>query len=201
MRVRMLLLLVTVFFMALVIGCAKAPQQEIDAAKAALDAAKTGEADRYAADEFNAAQDSLDAAMAEIDQQNAKFALTRNYGKAAQLLKSATDAANAAAVAVAANKEQVKTEATDLVGQAQTAVSDAKALLAKAPKGKEGKAALEAIQADLSAVETSLGEASTALTNGDFLTARDKAKAALDKANSLKDELQQAISKKTMLSR
>lgn len=201
MRSKMLLPLLAMCLLALAVGCAKVPQQEMDAAKAAIEAAKTAEADRYAADQFNAAQDSLDAAMAEVDQQNAKFALTRNYDKAAQLLKSATDAANAAAAAVAANKEQVKTEATDLLAQAQTAVSDAKALMAKAPKGKEGKAALEAISADLSAVETSVGEASTALTNGDFLTARDKAKAVLDKANSLKDELQQAISKKRMLSR
>ncbi len=201
MRAKMLLPLLVVCLLALLIGCAKAPQQEIDAAKAAVDAAKAGEADRYAADQFNAAQDSLDAAMAEVDQQNAKFALTRNYDKASQLLKSATESANAAAAAVAANKEQVKTEATDLIAQAQTAVSDAQALMKRAPRGKEGRAALEAIAADLSAVETSVAEANAALTGGDFLTARDKSKAALDKANSLKDELQQAISTKKMLSR
>jgi hypothetical protein len=201
MRLKMLVPLVVVCVLMLVAGCAKAPQTEIDAAKAAVEAAKTAEADRYVADQFNAAKDSLDAAMAEIDQQNAKFALTRNYDKAATLLQSAIATANAAAAAVAANKEQVNIEATDLIAQALTAVTDAKALMAKAPKGKEGKAALEAIAADLAAVEASVTGAGAAQTSGDFLTARDKAKAALDKANSLKEELQQAISKKKSLSR
>lgn len=201
MRLRMLVPLVVVVALMFVAGCAKAPQAEMDAAKAAVEAAKTAEADRYVADQFNAAKDSLDAALAEIDQQNAKFALTRNYDKAAQLLQSAIATANAAAAAVAASKEQVRVEATDLITALGTAVTETKALMAKAPKGKEGKAALEAIGADLAAVEASAADANTALTGGDFMTARDKAKAAFDKVNALKDELEQAISKKKSLSR
>lgn len=201
MRLRMLVPLMVVVALMFVAGCAKAPQAEMDAAKAAVEAAKTAEADRYVADQFNAAKDSLDAALAEIDQQNAKFALTRNYDKAAQLLQSAIATANAAAAAVADSKEQVRVEATDLITALGTAVTETKALMAKAPKGKEGKAALEAIGADLSAVEASAADANTALTGGDFITARDKAKAALDKVNALKNELQEAISKKKALSR
>jgi hypothetical protein len=45
-------------------------------------------------------------------------------------------------------------------------------------------------------VEASLAEVSTLLNNGDFLTALDKAKAARDKATSLKAELEEAIAKK-----
>ena len=74
---------------ALLAGCAEAPKQAIDATNAALEAAKAAEADRYAADLFNAAKDSLAAAMTEVENQNAKFALTRNYGRAQQLLDSA----------------------------------------------------------------------------------------------------------------
>jgi flagellin-specific chaperone FliS len=39
-------------------------------------------------------------------------------------------------------------------------------------------------------------QANTAMQNGDYLTARDKAKASLDKTNALIDELKQAISRK-----
>ncbi|MCG3120835.1 MAG: hypothetical protein ALAOOOJD_03730 [bacterium] len=184
-----------VFALALLAGCAKVPQETLDAAKAAVEAAKAGEADRYLADAFNAAQDSLNAAIAEIQTQESKFALTRNYDRATALLNSAISAANAAKDAVAAKKDEVKAEAQNLLTGAQTAVEETKKLMAKAPKGKDEKAALEQIQADLSGVETSLTEANNALGSGDFLGARDKAKAAMDKATALGQELQAAIDK------
>jgi hypothetical protein len=189
------------FILALLSGCAKAPQETIDAAKAAVEAAKTAEADRYLADQFNAAQDSLNAAMAEVEAQNSKFALTRNYDHAKALLESAVSAANAAKDGVAAKKDEVKAEAQTLMTQAQTAVEETKKLLAKAPKGKEGKEVLEQMQTELSGVETSVADASNEVNSGDFLGARDKLKAAVEKANSLSQELTEAISKKSMLSK
>jgi hypothetical protein len=182
-------------------GCAKVPQETVDAAKAALDAAKAAEADRYLADQFNAAQDSLNAAMAEIETQNSKFALTRNYDRAKALLESVISAANAAKDGVAAKKEEVKAEAQSLLTSAQAAVEEVKKLMAKAPRGKEGREVLEQMQAELSGVESSWAEANNALNSGDFLGARDKAKAAADKLASLKQELEDAISRKMKLSR
>jgi len=192
----LLLTVVTVVLLMLVIGCAKPPQQELDAAKAVLTAAKDAEADRYMPAEFNAAQDSLNAAMTEIETQKSKFALTRNYGHAKQLLDAATKAATAAKDNVAAKKEEVKAEAEKLVADADAAMAEATALLKKAPKGKEGREALEAIQGELAAVETSMVDAKTQLANGDFLSARDKVSAGLQKINSIKEELNQAIAKK-----
>jgi hypothetical protein len=186
---------------ALLSGCAKAPQQAVDTANAALQAAEQTQANLYVPDLFNAAKDSLNAAMAEINAQGSKFALTRNYDRAQQLLEAATKSANDAAGAVAAKKEEVKAEAQSLLTQAQAAVEETKKLLAKAPKGKEGKAALEQMQAELSGVEGAWTEANNALNSGDFIGARDKVKAALEKANSLNQELSDAISKKSMLSK
>ncbi|MDZ7291639.1 MAG: DUF4398 domain-containing protein [candidate division KSB1 bacterium] len=190
-----------IFALALIAGCAKAPQETVDAAKAAMEAAKAAEADRYLADQFNAAKDSLDAALAEIEAQNSKFALTRNYDRAKALLDAALAAFNTAKDGVAAKKEQVKAEADTLMTQATAAVAEVKKLMAKAPRGKEGKEVLEQMKTELSGVEASLTEATNAMTSGDFLTARDKIKAALDKANSLSQELKDAISKKTRLTR
>lgn len=185
-----------VLMLVFVSGCAKAPQQAVDAANAALAAAKQAEADRYLADEFKAAQDSLNAALTEIETQNSKFALTRNYDKAAKLLEAATSLFNTAGTNVAAKKEEVKAEAEKLVTDLQTGLTDAKALLKKAPKGKEGREALEAIQSELTTVETSLAEVTTLLTNGDFLSAKDKLTAGLQKVTQIIDELNQAIAKK-----
>lgn len=202
MRSKMFLITVgLISALALLSGCAKAPQESIDAAKAAVEAAKEAEADRYLADQFNAAQDSLNAAMTEIEAQNSKFALTRNYDHAKALLESTVAAANAAKDGVAAKKEEIKAEAQSLMAQAQTAVDETKNLLAKAPKGKEGKEVLEQMQAELSGAETALTEATSAMDSGDYIGARDKVKAALDKANSLNQELEDAISKKSLLSK
>lgn len=190
--------LAVVLLVALV-GCAKAPQQAIDAAKAAIEAAKGVEADRYAAEQFNAAQDTLDAAMAEIDKQSGKFALTRSYSTASKLLAAATTTANAAKDAAVANKQQVQVEAQQLLADAQAAIDAAKGLMKKAPRGKEGRAALEAMQTDLGAIEASLAEVNTAMASGDYLTARDKANASLGRANSIAEELKMAIEKKKSL--
>ena len=202
MRSKTLLIAVgLVSILALLSGCAKAPQQVVDAANVALQAAEEARANLYVPDLYNAAKDSLTAAMDEINAQGSKFALTRNYGRAQQLLEAATKAANDAQAAVAAKKEEVKAEAQTLMAQAQTAVEETKNLLAKAPKGKEGKEVLEQMQAELSGAETAITEATSAMDSGDFIGARDKVKAALEKANSLNQELADAISKKSMLSK
>ncbi len=181
--------------LALVLGCAEAPQQDIQTAQAALDAATKAEAERYAATEYTAAQDSLRAALSAIDEQKSKFALFRDYTGATELLVAATTTANRAAETAKVQKEKAQQEAQDLIAQAQTAIAAGKELLQKAPKGKEGRAALEAMQTDLAALETALAEAGDLINKGDFLSARDKAKACLDKATAIGEELQAAIAK------
>lgn len=182
--------------LVLVTGCGKAPQQTVDAAKAALEAAKQVEADRYLADEFKAAEDTLNAALAEIEAQNSKFALSRNYGKATKLLEAATNAFNTIATMVDTKKEEVRTEAQQLFIDLQNGLKEAKDLLKKAPKGKEGREVLDAIQGELTTVENSLVEVTEMMNNGDFMSAKDKLTAGLQKVNSIKEELTQAIAKK-----
>ncbi|KAA0229454.1 DUF4398 domain-containing protein [candidate division KSB1 bacterium] len=196
MKAKTLLSSLGIVMLLFVMGCKEPPTQLLADADAAMQAAQTAEANRYAADLFNAAKDSLSAAQAEVEQQNSKFALMRNYDRAAALLNSAVAAFNSAKDAAATNKETVKAEAEALIAQVTTKIEDAKKLMAKAPKGKEGKAALELIQGDINAVESGLSEAQTALTGGDFLTARDKVQAAASKIDSVIGELESAIGKK-----
>jgi hypothetical protein len=190
-----------IFVLGLIIsGCAKAPVVEVDAVKAALADAKTAEADRYANSEYGTANSSLAAAQSEVEHQNSRFALLRNYDQAKQLLTKAQADAQAAKSTADTNKAQVRSEAESTLQQTQTAIMEAKDLMTKAPKGKEGKAALELINADITMLETSLPEVTTTISNGDFLTARDQAQSKLTKANSIKQELQDVIAKKAELS-
>lgn len=190
------LTLFVVLALVMVIGCAKAPQQEVDAAKAALDAAKAAEADRYLPAEFNAVQDSLNAALAEIEKQNSKFALTRNYNRAKALLASVVTLANQAKDQVAAKKEEVQAQATQLTTDLQAALDEAKKLLKRAPRGKEGREVLEAMTNELTAVENSMADVTTLMNNGDFLSAKDKLAAGLEKVKSIIEELKAAIEKR-----
>lgn len=176
-------------------GCQKAPQAQLDLAKAVLDSARTVQADRYLAAEFNAIQDTLNAAVATIEEMKSVSALKRNYKGAIAQLESVKTNAESLIANVAAKKEEVKKEAEGLVGELTTLVSEAKDLLAKAPKGKEGKAALEAIQQDITVIENTLAEAPGIVAKGDFLTAKDKLAAAKEKVLSIKAELQAAIDK------
>lgn len=177
-------------------SCAKAPEVEITNAKAAIEATKATEADRYVPAEFKALQDSLNVALLEIENQNAKFALFRSYKKAAATLNNVMTLSEQVKSNAATRKEEVKAEAQQSLAEVTTLVTEVKELLAKAPKGKEGREALEAIQGDVVLVESFLAEVSTLINNGDYLTANDKVKAAGEKANSLKAELEEAIAKK-----
>jgi uncharacterized protein involved in type VI secretion and phage assembly len=190
-----LLLVAAVFTVFMLVSCAEAPQQEMDNAVAALDAAKQVEADRYAVDEFTAAQDTLAKAKAAVDEQNGKFAMTRNYDKARTLLANATTMAENAKMMAVENKEKVKAEVAVMSQDLAKEITQTATMISKAPKGKEGKAALQMMRAELDAVEASLAEVDGMVQAGDYMSAKDKLDAGLQKVMSLQDELNAAMSK------
>ena len=196
---KVLFTIVAVAGMALLFtSCAKLPEMEMTNAKAAVEAAKAAEADRYVPAEYRAVQDSLNTAMTEVENQKSKFVLFRSYKKVTVKLNNTIALANTVKENAGIRKEEVKNQAQQTLAEATTLVTEVKDLIVKAPKGKEGKEALEAINSDLALVEASLAEVSTLINNGDYLTALDKVKAANDKAASLKAELEEAIAKKSM---
>jgi len=184
-----------VLMVVLATGCAKLPQAELDAATAALDSAKVVEANRYLADEFNALQDSLNAANVEIEAQKSKFFITRSYKAVTEKLVKITADVDGLKARTEERKIQVRTEVQDTLVVLNNLIVEVKGLLAKAPRGKEGKAALEAIQNDITVIEATVTEINTLITNGDYLTAQDKTNASKAKAEAIKEELTAAISK------
>ena len=181
-----------VFFLS---GCQKAPQSEIDSAKSAVESAKSAEVDKYLAEEFQAIQDSLNVALAAIEEQNAKGSMGRKYDEPKQLLNKVTEMANNAVGNVQKRKTELKAQNEMLVVELKTLIEENKVLLAKAPKGKDGKAALDMISQDLTVIELTVTEATNLNSSGDILSAYDKLSASKIKANSIKSELTQAIDK------
>lgn len=174
-------------------SCAKPPQAEIDAAKAALEAAKTAQADLYVEADYLAVQDSLNAVMAYVEQQNSK--LFKSFGKAKEKLVVITADATGLVAKSDARKEQIKTEVATAEAATQALIAENNALLAKAPKGKEGKEAIEAIKLDLAGITASVGEVPGLVASGDLLGAQTKVNAAQQKATEINTELKTVLEK------
>ena len=76
-------------------ACSEPPQKEIDQAQAAVDAARTAGADRYAADEYNGAVETLQKARGSVDQRDYRQALSYAIDarqRASEASRSAVDA-------------------------------------------------------------------------------------------------------------
>ncbi len=174
-------------------SCAKPPQAEMDAAKAALEQAKAAQADLYVEADFLAVQDSLNAVNAEIEAQSSK--LFKSYGKAKEKLVVITTQATGLVAKTEARKEQIKTEVATAEAATKALLDENNALLAKAPKGKEGKEAIEAIKLDLTNITASAGEVAGLVASGDLLGAQTKINAAQQKATQINTELKDVLTK------
>jgi len=174
-------------------SCAKQPTQQIDEAKAAIEAVVTAGGEVYAKDELKKLNDSMTAAMDEINAQSKKF--FKKYGKAKEMLVALKTDADAAKELIPARKEEAKNAAVAAQTEAVAAVEEAKALLEKAPKGKGTKADIEAMKADLAGLETSLTEVQAAIDAQDFFGAKDKAVAVKEKAAGISDMVKKAMDK------
>ncbi len=190
-QIMMLLLAPTLL---LVVGCGKAPTDKLaETEKGVLDAKLAG-ASAYAAEDFAKLEGMLTNAQKEIDDQNAKFMLFRDYGKAEQLLASVRAETPKLIEETAKKKAEAKDVAFKAHDAAKEAVKRAQALVAKAPVGKD-RAAVEAIKNDAKALTASLNDVQMAIDSEDYLTAQAKAKAVQDKSRALAAEVKGALAK------
>lgn len=174
-------------------SCAKPPQAELDAAKAALEQAKAAQADLYVEADFLAVQDSLNAVQVEIEAQSSK--LFKSYTKAKEKLVVVTTQATELVAKTEVRKEEIKTEVATAEAAVAVLIEENNALLAKAPKGKEGKEAIEAIKLDITGITTSAAEVPGLVASGDLLGAQTKINAAQQKATEINTELKSVLEK------
>jgi methyl-accepting chemotaxis protein len=194
MKNRLFLVIATVAAVALVTSCAKVPQAALDAAKAALDSAKMVQADVYFPGDFTALNDSLSVMLQNIETKKAKT------GKDFKAIKTNAEAIVAKAGELSGNvevkKAEVKAEAETMITGAKTLLDEAKALVLKAPKGKEGKAVVEEIKNEITVAETSLTDAQTLFDGGtNYVQVVDKVKATTESLNGIIAELKEAMTK------
>ena len=174
-------------------SCAKVPQTEIDAATAAIQEAKDAGADLYVPGDFTALTDSMKSVNEAIEAAKAKIfpSYTEVKAKLSVIGQMAVDTKAKSE----ARQEEIKAEVQGLIDQVNALVEEDMQLVAMAPKGKEGAAALGAIKSEIQVIEGSVTEAQNMLSGGDLIPALDKIKAAEEKAASINAELKEVIAK------
>jgi len=184
-----------VLLMFILAGCAKQPTEDINTAQKAVEAARAAGREKYIPEDSKKVDDNLAAALNEIKAQDSKFALSRNYDKAKQMLAQVKADAEKVKTDVPSKKEEAKKNA--LAGQeaARASVKEAKALLAKAPMGKGARADIEALKGDIKGLEDSVPELQQLIDKEDYVVATDKAKAIKEKADGVSNQIKEAMQK------
>jgi len=179
-----------------VVGCSKAPQQEMQNADAAITLAVDNEAAQYAPAAYKVAMDTLNAAKAAVKEQDSKFVLFRSYGKSKEMCIAAERLAKDAVTTAQAEKEKVKAEVSFLMTQVESALEGANAALAKAPRGKGSRADIELMQADLDNAKNGIVEAKADFDGGKYLAVKAKLETIQEKINEVNNQIEAAKAKK-----
>ena len=180
--------IVGLVFCLFVMSCSKPPTQDIKAAKTAIEDARIAEADKYAADDFQAAKDALADAEAKIESKDYKGA------KEAALL--AKQKAELSKSAVEANKIKVRTATEALFNEAKMAVDTAKRSIDEAMVAKVSKEDLAQPNADVVSLDSLVTKIQNAVNAGDFVDARGKSEIVKAKAAEVNKTVRGAITKR-----
>jgi hypothetical protein len=175
-------------------GCAQPPAEQLNAAEQAVKDAQQSGAATYTANDYAKLEGLLAAMKTEVAEQDGKFALLRDYGKAEQLAASTKAEAERLKAEAAQKMEEAKFGATQAHQAAQASVKSTLDLVAKAPAGKD-RAALESIKMDAEALRASLNDVQMMIDKADYLGAQTKAKAIKEKADSVSQEIETALAK------
>ncbi|HSG68019.1 MAG TPA: hypothetical protein VK994_04880 [Bacteroidales bacterium] len=174
-------------------SCGKVPQAEIDNAQMAIENARAAESDLYAPDQFAMVEDSLKAILENIETRKSK--LFKNFKDEKAQLEGIVLLADETRMAAETKKQEIIQEYQGVMETVNALIAENKDLLTKAPKGKEGKLALQAISNDIAAVEESVVNANNLYSAGKYIPALEAIKASNEKAVALNNELKDVIAK------
>ncbi len=157
-------------------ACAKPPQADIDAARAAVAAAEKN------ADIVAYAPDSLKSAQASLAQMETELA-AKHYDKVKTLALEAKAMAGTAANDVAANKAKAQADAAALIAALKKALPVANAKVAAAKRVSGVKLDFTAIAQQLAQAKAGVADAEKDLAAGDYASALEKATAVQTQLN------------------
>jgi hypothetical protein len=163
-------------------GCARAPHDEVDRARSALDAATLAESEAYAPESFAAASKALSEALAEVDRQKRAPFFSRSFRRAKELLSRATDAAHETMAQAEKKREEARLESQELIRDAKLAVTSARKL---AEHGRGPRTAKEDWKTGIESAFASLFQAESAFEAEQYLEAHRRAEDAKAEADEV----------------
>jgi len=193
MKIKLNVVLMAVAATLMLTSCAKFPEAAVQTAKDEVEKARTAGAEMYVADQFAALQDSLNSVVTALETQKSKW--FPKYDNEVTKMTAIGTMANDVMVKTESRKVEIREEIQASLAQVQTLLTENNTLIASAPKGKEGTAALVQIKEELAAVQTSASEAEKMLETGELLATRDKVSIAEQKATAINTELKEVIAK------
>lgn len=190
---RSLKLMVPVLLVLALFACAKPPQADIDAARAAVaSAAKNPDIVAYAPDTLKSAQDKLAQMDTELG--------AKHYDKVKTLALDAKAAAEAAVNDAARNKQKAQADARTLIDALKKAIPDAEKKAAAARNVRGIKLDFGALAKQLSDAKAAVADADKDFAAGNFADALRKAIAVQNQLNdgekAVSDAVQAAAARK-----
>ena len=197
MHIRSKIVASLVFFavLSMVVGCAKLPQQEIDQAHTAVEAARTAQADKYVPADFNALLDAYNTALTDIEKQKTASPFSRKYDDAKSSLLAVVTMANNITAKVGEEKAKIAAQADSVFALADTSRVQTHDLLVQLSSGAYDAANFDALKIALNAVDTELVQAQTQKNSGEAAVALERINVSKIKLDSLKLVLTAAIEK------
>jgi hypothetical protein len=174
-------------------ACAKPPQADIDAARAAVaTAARSADVVAYAPDTLKSAQDKLAQMETELS--------AKHYDKVKTLAVDAKATADSAANDAAKNKEKAQADASTLIDALKKALPEAQSKMAQAQGVRGIKLDFAALRQQLVGAKAAIADADKDLAAGSFASALQKATAVQAQLNdgekAVADAVQAATNRK-----
>jgi hypothetical protein len=179
--------------LVLTVACAEPPDETNQKAEADLQAVRDAEAETYAPQELRDARLALEEAQQEIQVQNERFAIMRDYEEAEKMLAGAMEKARVARELAVEKKEEARQEAQRLLLVTLEAVDAAEASLGDAPRGKGTRADIAALTADLEGVRDEIPALEAQIAEEDYFGAHDKAESMTETAAAISAEIKAAV--------
>ena len=153
------------------LGCARTSDERVVAISRLLEEARAFEAEQYAPQAFQRAQDLLVRTQAEIEVQRQRPWYLSTDRRTRELLQASEAAASLVRAEAAAATVRARKDAVQAMGDAHFAVDRASEAYWRSPRGKDMHFDLRRMRSDLDRLTSDLTEAEVALEQGDFLFA------------------------------
>lgn len=173
-------------FATLVAGCAEPPDREMQRAQGAIDAARAAGADRYARDEFSAAQGLLKQSQDAVGQSDYRLAL--NYA-----IDSRERAQNAAKLA-SDNKAAARVEADHALSAIDAALADVRAKIKMAQSVRSARRTVAQARPLVTDAEAAVQKARAAFDQGDYPAVNEALASTIARLQAAARDLDAAIS-------